>query len=157
MEIYWTYNWQFPNINRSTVFLFYFIFLWDCACANSQYRAVSLFPRNLGTRLIVVSEHFSHYILASFPGLLYSSWLLAAYKNGGGRPGLFYHVNDVSVYLGRQRRGGVPHWKKAFHTCVFHFELYVLGSKTGQWEGLNEANKMLHFVWVFFVWKELLL
>ena len=24
-------------------------------------------------------------------------------KNGGGRPGIFYHVNDVSVYLGRQR------------------------------------------------------
>ena len=27
-------------------------------------------------------------------------------KNGGGRPGPFYHVNDVSVYLGRQRGQG---------------------------------------------------
>ena len=27
-------------------------------------------------------------------------------QNGGGRAGPFYHVNDVSVYLGRQR--GVP-------------------------------------------------
>ena len=24
-------------------------------------------------------------------------------------PGIFYHMNDVSVYLGRQRRGGIPH------------------------------------------------
>ena len=35
--------------------------------------------------------------------------MLAVYNNGGGRPGIFYHVNDVSVYLGRQRGGGVPH------------------------------------------------
>ena len=34
-----------------------------------------------------------------------------------GRPGPFYHVNDISVYLGRQRGGGVP-----FHACVLHFE-----------------------------------
>ena len=27
-------------------------------------------------------------------------------QNGGGRPGPFYHVNDVSVYLGRQRGEG---------------------------------------------------
>ena len=26
-------------------------------------------------------------------------------KNGGGRPGIFYHVNDVNVYLGRWGRG----------------------------------------------------
>ena len=24
-------------------------------------------------------------------------------KNGGGRPGPFYHVDDINVYLGRQR------------------------------------------------------
>ena len=27
-------------------------------------------------------------------------------RSGGGRPGPFYHVNDVSVYLGRQRGEG---------------------------------------------------
>ena len=43
--------------------------------------------------------------LASFPTSSFS--LLAVCKNGGGRPGSFYHVNDVSVYLGRQRGGGV--------------------------------------------------
>ena len=31
----------------------------------------------------------------------------AVYKNGGGRPGPFYHVNDVSVYQGKQRGGEV--------------------------------------------------
>ena len=30
----------------------------------------------------------------------------AVCKSGGRRPGIFHHVNDVSVYLGRQRRGG---------------------------------------------------
>ena len=30
-------------------------------------------------------------------------------KNGGGRPGIIYHVNYVSVYLGRQRS---PRWKR---------------------------------------------
>ena len=29
--------------------------------------------------------------------------LLGVCKNGGGRPGPFYHVDDVSVYLDRQR------------------------------------------------------
>ena len=29
-------------------------------------------------------------------------------KTEGGRPGIIYHVNDVSVYLGRQRGEGSP-------------------------------------------------
>ena len=29
------------------------------------------------------------------------------HKNGGGRPGPFYHVNDISLYLGRRGEGGV--------------------------------------------------
>ena len=37
-----------------------------------------------------------------------------ACKNGGGRPGQFYHVNDISVYLGRQRGGGVPGRRTSF-------------------------------------------
>ena len=32
--------------------------------------------------------------------------MLAVCKNGGERPGPFYHVNEISVYLGRQRWGG---------------------------------------------------
>ena len=32
-------------------------------------------------------------------------------KIGGGRPSPFYHVNDVSVYLGRQRGGRGPRQK----------------------------------------------
>ena len=31
--------------------------------------------------------------------LLSSFWWLAVCKNGGGRPGLFYHVNEYFVYL----------------------------------------------------------
>ena len=33
---------------------------------------------------------------------------LAVCENGGGRPGIFYHVNGVSVYLGRQKAEGSP-------------------------------------------------
>ena len=36
--------------------------------------------------------------IASFPGLPTVQFLIAC----RGRPGIFYHVNDVSVYLGRQ-------------------------------------------------------
>ena len=36
--------------------------------------------------------------------------------------GPFYHVNDVSVYLDRQRGGGIPDWKNAFCTCILHFK-----------------------------------
>jgi len=39
---------------------------------------------------------------------LFSFWLLAVCKKGGGKPGPFYHVNDVSVYRG----GEVPNQKK---------------------------------------------
>jgi len=29
-------------------------------------------------------------------------------KDGGGRPGLFHYVSDISVYLDRQKGGGIP-------------------------------------------------
>ena len=40
----------------------------------------------------------------------------------GGRPGIFYHVNDVSVYLGRQKGGRVPHQKNKLEdlSCSFY-------------------------------------
>ena len=48
--------------------------------------------------------------LASFPGLPTVQFLITcSMQNGGGRPGIFYHVNDVSVFLGRLRGGGVAH------------------------------------------------
>ena len=58
-------------------------------------------------------------VLALFPGL--SS--LAVCKSRGGWPGPFYHMKDVSVYLGRQRggRGGVPDRKNKLEafSCSF--------------------------------------
>ena len=39
-----------------------------------------------------------------------------------GRPDLFYPMNDVSVYRGRQRREVVTYQKNTFHTCVLHSE-----------------------------------
>ena len=39
-------------------------------------------------------------------------------KNGGGRPGIFYHVNDISVYLGTQRGGGVIHRKNKLEASL---------------------------------------
>ena len=41
-------------------------------------------------------------LLASFPGFpTVKFWSLAVCINGGGRPGRFYHVKYVCVYLGR--------------------------------------------------------
>ena len=44
-------------------------------------------------------------------------------QNRGGRTGIFYHMNDVSVYLGRQSGGGggVPHRKNELEdlSCSF--------------------------------------
>ena len=42
-------------------------------------------------------------------------------KKAGGRPGIFYHVNDVSVYLGRQRGRGVPHRKNELEAISYSF------------------------------------
>ena len=42
--------------------------------------------------------------MGKFP--LSSFWSLAVYKNGRGRPGPLYHMNDICVYLGRQKLGG---------------------------------------------------
>ena len=65
--------------------------------------------------------------VGSFPSLIPRSShrpvLIACsmHKNGGERPGPFYHVNDVSVYLGRQTGGGSP-IKSVFCICILHFE-----------------------------------
>ena len=37
----------------------------------------------------------------------------------GGRPGPFYRVNDISVYLGRQRGGRGPQMKEPCFAHVF--------------------------------------
>ena len=64
------------------------------------------------TRVFLLLHHGD---IASLPGLsTVQFW--AVYKDRGGRPGPFYHVNDVSVYQGKQRggegRGGVLLRKK---------------------------------------------
>ena len=61
----------------------------------------------------------------------------------GGRPGIIYHVNDVSVYLGRQRGEGslvkrthfahaffvLNQERYAFHLIHEHSKLQCLGQK----------------------------
>ena len=51
--------------------------------------------------------------LVSLPGLPTVQFLITCSikKNGRGRPGPFYHVNDFHVHLDRQRGGGIPHQK----------------------------------------------
>ena len=65
--------------------------------------------------------------LASFPDFPLSSFRsLIVCKNGGGRPRIFYYINEVSVYLGGQSGGGVYHQKYAFCARIFCFEPEVL-------------------------------
>ena len=70
----------------------------------SQMLAVTI------SRITVVTWPSSCTPLDSFSGLPRPSHypVFAAFKNREGRPGPFYHVNDVSVYLGRQRGGDPP-------------------------------------------------
>ena len=49
-------------------------------------------------------------------------------KTEVGRPGPFYHVNDVSVYLGRQRGGRGPQSHFAHAFFVLNQEQYVFAS-----------------------------
>ena len=58
--------------------------------------------------------------IALFPGLPTVHFLIACSMQKNG-PGPFYHVNDVRVYLGRQRRGGVPNQKNTFVHVFFVF------------------------------------
>ena len=62
-----------------------------------------------------------------------SSYTNEQCKNGGGRPGIFYHVNDVSVYLGRQRGGRGPSLKE----CISRTRSSFL-----TWSGTFVASRM---------------
>ena len=54
------------------------------------------------------------------------------YAKTGERPGPFYHVNDISVYLGRQRGEGSPieitHFTHTFF--ILNQEQYIFDSRT---------------------------
>ena len=57
-------------------------------------------------RISEVNGGWSIITLASFPGLPTIQFLITCnMQKQRGRPGIIYHVNDVSVYLGRQRGG----------------------------------------------------
>ena len=43
-------------------------------------------------------------------------------KTEGEGLGTFYHVKDISVYLGKPRGGAVLDQKSTFHACVVRFE-----------------------------------
>ena len=58
--------------------------------------------------------------VALFPGLHIA--------NGGVRPNPFYYVNNISVYLGRQRGGGSPIERMYFAFFVLNQKQYVFRS-----------------------------
>ena len=60
--------------------------------------------------------------LYKFPHSLHVLHVGVQFLIGGGRPGTIYHVNDISVYLGRQMWGGVTDQKNTFCACVLCFE-----------------------------------
>ena len=64
--------------------------------------------------------------IASFPGLPTVKFLIACsmQKNRGGRPGPFYHINDVSVYLGRQKGWKGPRSRNTFVHTSFTLNVF---------------------------------
>ena len=68
-------------------------------------------------------------MLSGLPNALSSVASLAVCKNKGVRPGPFYHANDTSVYLRRQRGRGAPDRKTAFYTHILGYEQEVVPLK----------------------------
>ena len=59
------------------------------------------------------SVHEPWHAITSFPGLPTVQFLIAyGMQKGGGRPGPFYHVSDVNVYLLRHKGGGTSLTKR---------------------------------------------
>ena len=52
--------------------------------------------------------------------------LTVCLNEGGRKSGLFYYMNDISVYLSRQRGGGVPNQKNTFYALVLRLEQGVV-------------------------------
>ena len=78
--------------------------------------------------------------VASFPGLPTVQFLIScSMQKLTGKTWPFYHMNDVSIYLGRQRRGGVPGRKNAFHECILRFEPTVVHLS------LSEPSKLQYY------------
>ena len=95
---------------------------YPCSCTmNMKFSVWGIWP------------HLPGFPLASFQAFPPSSfWSLAVCKNRGGRPGPFYHVNDASVYMGRQ--SGVPDRKNKLEPlscsfCPIHWSFQHLRSK----------------------------
>ena len=85
------------------------------ACCVVLYHQLSLWRADVCSFTSLVPRPFHRPVLIA----------CSMHKNGGERPGPFYHVNDVSVYLGRETGGGSP-IKSAFCICVLHFEPRVV-------------------------------
>ena len=48
----------------------------------------------------------NHSLVPGLPTVQFLIAIACSMQKQRGRPGPFYHVNDISVYLGRQRGGG---------------------------------------------------
>lgn len=77
-----------------------------------------------------------HFVWHGCTGL---DMLFTVCKTGGRRPGPFYHMNDISVYQGRQReeRGSQSHFVHTFVLLFPSIFSYSKRSKLGQWKALE--------------------
>ena len=108
-----------------------------CVCwpknASSNWRTGLLLEPSLMLCVPVLCRRLTSVyakFIASFPGLPTVQFLIAcSMQNGGGRPGPFYHVNDVLSTRGRQRGGGVPNGFRPY--------LVVSATSTGITPDLN--------------------
>ena len=101
-----------------------------------------------------------HVHVALFPGLPTVQFVVC--KNGGGRPGPFYHMNDVSVYLGGQRgsntfcRGVQTHFAEGSNTfCRGVQTHFAEGSEHILQRGLNTfwtRSGIFFTSWTFKTW-----
>ena len=75
--------------------------LVEWSCTSSRW-CKCIFDSVLGCEEVPMQQlHWAHFVALIWGLPTVQFWLLAVCKNGGGRPGIFYHMNDVSVYRAR--------------------------------------------------------
>ena len=90
-----------------------------------KLRSLASLAKSKATKQILSVNSQENRLYPSFQAFPQSSfWSLAVRRNGGGRPGPFYHVNDVSYYLGSGGAEGSLIERMHF-THVLNQEWYV--------------------------------
>ena len=108
-------------------------------CHRVRQKSVFLsLPKILSAKLLSRTWLLRALLIALFSGLPIIKFLIACsmQKNGGGRSGSFYCTDDVSVYLGR--------WRKGFEGSLIEITHFMQTSILKQKQYVFHFSKVQH-------------